>query len=184
MIWPWHLDLKTSFKVPKYSLIKDTMYSISQIGAKEEKMKLQTRIFHFILLGPSHLTLKVGSRSQHTPYSKAVYVRYEPCTEKRYDLDHWPTNFIQGHWYPLTIDTLWVKYELDWAKRRKDMLRICDLGRTDRRTVRKTDGMDALITIGHPQSKALIMTTTTLNSANILISKWYSLIFFPQYPFL
>lgn len=33
--------------------------------------------------------------------------------------------------YSLTKGTLWVKYEPDWAKGRKDMLRTRDLGWTD-----------------------------------------------------
>lgn len=43
--------------------------------------------------------------------------------------------------HPSAKGTLWVKYqyEPDWAKGRADMLRIRDLGRTDRRNVGWTD---------------------------------------------
>lgn len=55
------------------------------------------------------------------------------------------------------LPTLWVKYEP--AKGREDMLRTSDLGRTNGQG--RTDG---LITIGHPQSGALMIKTqrTTL----------------------
>lgn len=52
--------------------------------------------------------------------------------------------------HPLPKGTLCVKYESDRTKGKEDMSRTGTLGRTDGMT-------DRLITIGQPQSKALII---------------------------
>lgn len=89
-------------------------WSMSQIGPKGEKKcsGKGTRIVHLTLLWHLRLTMKLGSRLLHTLNSKAVFcVKYDPnrankkvyiCSEKiicvsQYDLDLWPTNFIQDH---------------------------------------------------------------------------------------
>lgn len=38
---------------------------------------------------------------------------------------------VQGTAHPLHKGTLWVKYELDWVKRRENYHRGSDFGRTD-----------------------------------------------------
>ena len=133
------LDLQISVNVTTFPWIKGTMWVKYESDLRKgSKDMVWTRIFHIILLWP-HLTLKNGSRSLHTLYSKALFMwsmsqiglseKYI-CSEQR--IFAWSnmtltlnlqTSFkVTAH--PLTIDNLWVKNEQYWTKGREDMPRI------------------------------------------------------------
>lgn len=108
-----------------YPLINGIMWvKYESAWSKGREDMLRTRIFHIILLWPSHWTLKTASRSLHPLYSKALFNmwsmswiglirKYIYALEK--EILHgliWPcpTNIIQGHCIPFdqTLCEVWA----------------------------------------------------------------------------
>lgn len=132
------LDLKTSFKVTAHTLIVSTLWvKYDPDWTKGRKDMPWTRFFHTILLWLSHLTLKLGSMSLYTLFSKALFVWSVSkiglsgeyiCSEKiifaqskkTSTLDLQTSFKVNAQLW--SISTVWVKFEPNRTKEREKML--------------------------------------------------------------
>lgn len=135
-IWPWQLIFK------QHRMLLFTLSSRIEVWTRfepREEKSATDKHFTIILLWSSHLNLKIGSRSLHTRYLKALF-RWSMsqtglswiywCMIWKISIFAWldmtldlQTSFkVTTH--PLTIYTpLWVKYEPYLTKWRTDSLR-------------------------------------------------------------
>ena len=137
VIW-YDLDTWSTNIIRGHCISFDQRHHVGEVWAwleqRERRCTPDKDFLNIILLWPSQFTLKIGSRSLHTLYSKALLMwslsqigvsRKYICSQKR--IFAWsdmifhplPRNFMQGHCTSINDrDSLWVLARLDQRERR------------------------------------------------------------------